>query len=225
MPTSKNPDWIDWFSSKARAILLEDLEPGGILDGQDHLKPAELFGYYKTMGEFKDVVIQQFTKRLVDHRKQASVSSGMADRDAEALKNDIKVYPRRPKNARGEPVFDMHAAKELLREDIKNDLHKTMKPSALQNLRPEAYGCFTKEIFKQRIYQEVRRKKFLHFLEIKRIEGRKAPPRSREQIEQFDVQFASRLFRKKNSNKDSKRKGDSVEHHMGTSRKKSRKGS
>ncbi len=67
-------------------------------------------------------------------------------------------------NNRGEPVFSQHSAHHLLREDVKNKKHEGMPPSSFQMTRPE-YMHFKPRIFKERIYQEVWREKFINHLE------------------------------------------------------------
>jgi hypothetical protein len=165
--SSRSEGWIDWRSSAARAILLRDLEPGGLLVGMDHETAENVFAYYKGKPGFEQVVLSQFKARLSDHRKQASRDRKYAERDSEACRVDRLVHPRNTKNPRGQLVFDIHPAKRLLRMDIANGMHKTMSPSELQATRP-AYGEFEPKIFTHRIYQEVRRTKFLHWLELQR---------------------------------------------------------
>ena len=86
-----------------------------------------------------------------------------------ALEHDRRLNPRRTKNARGEPVFDSTKAKAFLKEDVKDGKHKRMKPCQLQKTR-KVYQLFRLDIFRQRIYQEVRAQKFNFYLEIKRAE-------------------------------------------------------
>ena len=72
MPVAKDPTWIDWRSSAAREILLEDLELGGYLFEQDHVPVGELFKFYKTFPEFELVVFSQFEVRIENHWKSAT---------------------------------------------------------------------------------------------------------------------------------------------------------
>lgn len=168
MPRSSKPGWIPWRTSKARGIILRDLMPGGALDGMDNVKAEDVFNYYKRFPEFEHVVLSQFQERLHDHRKQSKEDRVLAARDEEATRKDRQRFPRANRNDHnGKLVFDVHSAKKLLREDIKNGLHKHIKPFEMQQTRPE-YKEFEYRIFKHRIYQEVRRQKFLHYLEVKR---------------------------------------------------------
>jgi hypothetical protein len=177
MPKSKTPGFINWRSSKPRAIILQDLEPGGVLVDMDHLKAELVWEYYKNLPDFHKVVFKQFKDRLAGHRKQASRDRIMARRDDEAVARDRKLIPREPHNERGELVFDMHPAKQLLRMDVSNGKHKILGPHEFRQSRP-AYQLFKYKIFKCRIYQEVRRQKFLHWLELKRQKKLDVPPTS-----------------------------------------------
>jgi hypothetical protein len=189
---SKTKGWIIWRKSDARAMILEDLEPGGVLIGMDHLSAEDVWEYYRKEPQFKLVVFSQFEARLKDHRKQAGDARKMAKRDALAVVHDRSLYQRHPHNKRGELVFDMHPAKHLLRTDVKDKVHETMGPSALQKTRPE-YMLFKQEIFQHRIYQEIRHQKFLHYLALKRAKQRRAPPRNRTQFlaSAFAAHYAS----------------------------------
>jgi hypothetical protein len=173
-PRTRRAGWIDWRNARARAIILQDLEPGGVLVDMDHLDAELIFDYYKEMPEFEKVAFDQFEARLAAHRVQSGKARLMARRDAEAVARDNTIHPRQLHNSRGEPVFDMHPAKRLLRMDVNSGLHDIFGPAALRQKRP-AYRIFKLEIFKNRIYQEVCRQKFLHFLALKRAKTTPAP--------------------------------------------------
>jgi hypothetical protein len=66
----------------------------------------------------------------------------------------------------------MTEAKELLQEDVKNKVHETMAPADLQASRTP-YHPFKPDIFRKRIYQEVRRQKFLFYLQLKQTAKRR----------------------------------------------------
>ena len=61
-------------------------------------------------------------------------------------------------------MFSRHPAHHLLREDVKNKKHEGMTPLSFQGTRPE-YMHFNPRVFKERIYQEARRVKFINHLE------------------------------------------------------------
>jgi hypothetical protein len=179
MPPSKKQGWVNWRNHVAREILVEDLEPGGNLHGHDNLSAEEVWDYYQTLPEFKNIVFEQFSARLGDHRAQSYDAGAMAGRDEEALKKDRKIHPRQTHDQHGQPIFDGHVAQELLRRDVKYGLHKIMTPMELRRARPKQYMVFKLDNFRRHIYQEIRRQKFLAYLEIKRSKNKKAgAPRS-----------------------------------------------
>jgi hypothetical protein len=176
------PTPINWRKTKARGIILRDLEPGGHLVEMDHVSAEDLFDWYKKMPEFERVVFGQFKDRLADHRKTSGRDREMARRDEEACCKDRELSPRKDRNTRGQLCFDLHPAKHLLRMDVANGVHHLMYPSKLQQTRP-AYMEFQSKIFKHRIYQEERRKRFLNFLAEKREKERPTPSLSRSKLD------------------------------------------
>jgi hypothetical protein len=86
------------------------------------------------------------------------------------------VNPSKLVNERGGVVFSQHwrATMKKLRKDVKKGRHLRMTPSQLQ-ARRKVYHPYKKRIFKERMYQEVRRQKFFAYLEWKR---RKNLPKS-----------------------------------------------
>ena len=92
--------------------------------------------------------------------------------------------PRKMHNNRGEPVFDMTEGKELLRQDIKDGLHLKMTPTEFQTPRPQYLaGKLPAELFKFKIYQEERRQKYFHSLELKSVEWKKKRDDRRKQVQ------------------------------------------
>lgn len=174
MPRPKNPEWIIWQSSSARAIIIEDLEPGGILYQRDYIPATDIWDFYKALPQFKKVVYSQFETRLKDHRRQASGRVHQWTQEAQYLARDRQLHPRQSHNHRG-GVFDLSPAKALLREDIENNEHTRMTPSKLQTSR-EAYKPFKAEKFKDRIHQEVRRSKYIYYLNLKRAKEQDRDP-------------------------------------------------
>jgi hypothetical protein len=84
--------------------------------------------------------------------------------------HDRRLFPRQLANRRGELVFDLHPAKLLLRAEILAGKHLTMTSRELQ-LTKVSYQIFEADIFRQRIYQAVRRSKFVNYLKERRAKG------------------------------------------------------
>ena len=63
--------WIDWRKSKAREIIIDDLETGLLPVDAGELSAREAWEIcYVHKAEFVDVAFSQFEKRLKDHRDQ-----------------------------------------------------------------------------------------------------------------------------------------------------------
>jgi hypothetical protein len=154
---------------------MQDLEFGGILYQRENVSAEEAWDFYKTLPQFEKVVWSQFEVRLKAHRQQADTRLLRSLQERAYLAADRQLHPRQSHNHRGEPVFDLTPAKELLREDVKNKLHTTMEPSALQATREE-YKPFKPKKFSERIDQEVRRSKYIYYLELKRAKLQARPP-------------------------------------------------
>jgi hypothetical protein len=170
MPRSKKEGWISWRGSEARTVLMGDLIDGILPVEASRITAEEAWEVYKTMDEFAKVVFDQFNERLKDHRKQVGENKIRAAKELDALMHDRRAFPRQTFNHRGQLVFDLHPAKLLLRADVKAGKHLTMTPEELQ-LTNGSYKMFEPDIFRQRIYQEVRRSKFVNHLKERRANG------------------------------------------------------
>lgn len=165
--------WVDWKKHPARETLMEDLEPGGWLY-ETEFEASFVFDIYKyTVAEFfEEIPFEQFEVRYNDATKMAAKRRARSAQEAEWLEKDRRLHPRQSHNHRGEPVFDMDiAAKAQLRDDVQNNLHLRMTPMELWEHR-EVYAKYKLDIFRPRIYQEVRRVKMVNWLEKKRTEKR-----------------------------------------------------
>jgi hypothetical protein len=120
----RRKNWIDWKKSDARAIILEDLELGILPIDAAELSAEEAWEEaYQNMAEFVNVVFSQFEARLRDHRRRAKEQVHRSARESEALAHDRGLFPRQMANIRGEPVFDLAPAKQLLRLDVAAGTH------------------------------------------------------------------------------------------------------
>jgi hypothetical protein len=139
MPASKKPGWINWRSSAAQIIMLEDILLGG----------PDLLTWYKGKHpqQLNCVVLDQFEASLKRYRKNALKDYVVAQKEEEHFEHDRKIYPRQAYNTRGEPVFNMFPAKNLLREDINDELHITTYKTTrkLQESTPLEYGLFDRK--------------------------------------------------------------------------------
>jgi hypothetical protein len=162
---SKN---INWRTSQARVIIIFDLENNILPLDETEFSALDAWNTcYKNIWEFREVPFRQFKERLRDHRQQVAARYANSLDEGFQLAHDRLLFPRKTHNHRGEPVFDLSPAKPLLQEDVKNSKHTTMSSRELWETRPE-YRCFKPCKFKDRIHQEVRRQKFMHYLQLQR---------------------------------------------------------
>lgn len=165
---ASNQKFVDWRKHPAKDIILCDLETGVLEIDEDQVPAKEAWdAVYKHLEEFSNVPFEQFELRLHDHRQQVLRRMGRCEAEEEALVRDRLLHPRESHNRRGEPVFDLSNAKQLLRDDVSNNRNKQMSRAQLQSSRDE-YKQFKPKKFKERIYQEVKRQKFINYLEMKR---------------------------------------------------------
>ncbi len=157
-----------WVDHAAREILMEDLEPGGWLYDLDEEARVVFDTYKARLEEFQDIPFGQFKVRYKEATKKAVKRQARSAEEEAWLDRDRLLHPRKSHNHRGEPVFDMDIpAKEQLREDVKNKLHKRMTPSELWEYR-DVYAKYKLDKFRPRIYQEIRRGKMLKWLDKQR---------------------------------------------------------
>ena len=168
---NRKPKYIKWVGSEAKKIIIADLEEG-ILDVDAPSAKNAWDECYSKLAEFANVPFEQFQKRLADHRDQHQRRLSKATMEEILYERDKLMHIRQDRNNRGELVFDLHPAILLLREDVKSGENKRMTPSDFQATRPE-YMLFKPAKFKERIYQEVKRKKYLYYLELKRVQEKK----------------------------------------------------
>ena len=174
MPRAANPDWIDWRTSDAREIVLDDLMEGRLPLDNDIVSEQEAWDeMYVSLPEFEDVVFSQFKQRLKDHRKQVT-------RIKEAENFFLNAF-RRDKHLReegfipggglydrhGNRIFDRSSAKPLLKEDVSDELHKTMTSEQLHASRDE-YLEWDLGVFRRKLRQEISTQKWFFYLEWKR---------------------------------------------------------
>jgi hypothetical protein len=167
---STTPLNIDWIHSEAKKVILADLMDGHLSLDENVVSAETAFQVYKAhrLEAFADVGFDQFKLRLKDHRDQVSKLHAASLWEEAAFQHDrVLVEPRGTHNHRGEPIFDKSPAQELLRQDVKELQHSEMSPMDLWHSRPE-YMVFRLDIFRHRIYQEVRLQKYWNHLEDKR---------------------------------------------------------
>ena len=166
------PPAISWRKSKAKKILMEDLEENFLSLSENQFSTEDAWDAYRTLPEFKKVPFSQFKRQLKAHRSQVSIRKERLGEEEAALIQFRSKNPRKMHNNQYAPVFDMMPGKKLLRKDIVYGLHLTMSLTEFRQSRPE-YTCLTPQKFKERVYQAIRRRKYIHYLELKSVEWNK----------------------------------------------------
>lgn len=166
----KNPKFINWRGSEVRKLILSDLEDGRLPIKESEMSAEDAWEIYKAanLPEFEGVCFDQFRDRLKDHRDQVRKKNEQSVWEVSALMHDLTLHPRNETHdRRGKPIFDRSPAKDLLRQDIKEGVYPSLTPMELWSSRPE-YREFELSVFRGRIYQEIRRTKFLNWCQLKR---------------------------------------------------------
>ena len=148
-----------WTESKARdttyALIVDKTIPP-----REEIKPKEVYEkYLKHLPEF--VYFQDYTKldfagKLGYLRDKAAEREDRSKEDAEAFNHDRLIFPPRTEDTKGRPIWAGSAAQRLLREDIKNGVHKKKFPRHLYETREEYNENYDLDFFRDKIYQEVK---------------------------------------------------------------------
>ena len=149
----------NWQKSDAKKLLLQDLRSGEIPLDSESMTPRDAFFQRPEFAEFGGY--ENFPSRLRSARQHIACKNDRAASDCAALAHDRKIYPKPDNNHRGEPRWEGSEAERLLRNDMDEDKHKQMKPELLYNAREEYYKNYPLKVFREHIYQEEKRRKFL----------------------------------------------------------------
>jgi hypothetical protein len=146
-----------WAESRAKKLLERIIEEGrDINENKTKKKPSEVFVMHTAFNRYKKnnfaTNLRALRKKIKKEKKDAKISDV-------ATKQFLEMFPPGAHDSRGRLRWENSEAKRLLRIDIKNGLHETMKPSDLRALRSHEYKKFDSEFFRKKIYQESKRVK------------------------------------------------------------------
>ena len=142
---------VPWQKSGAKKLLTTDILDGKVTAG---MKPKDVYSMHE---EYKPYKYENFRNNLLALHKSLQKLQGFADADSVALAHDLQVRPRAANNPRGYPRWERSEAERLLKIDIDESKHLTMKPKELHQKRKE-YQEFPLEVFRDHIYEEVRKR-------------------------------------------------------------------
>ena len=163
----------DWQNCIAKTVIYEDLISGMIpLEAAD-MSAAEVFEFYWDEPAFKGMMFEPyFEGRLKRLRDKVKMKNDHSERDARALAQDRAIYPRRTHSI-DQPHWAVSKAKELLEEDIQNNVHTTFKNKNGKVSREKfwksraAYQEFELEEFRGHVYQQIKTEKFQNYVKSK----------------------------------------------------------
>lgn len=144
-----------WKNSKARALLVKLL-----MDKDSNVHNMTWQQIHSSHEWFSEFDAKSFKKYVKDLRKANPKKMAIINEDNRIIGAELMRFPRPDKTLRGEPFWDTHPSKLLLRADLKAGKHLEMKPRKLRQSRPE-YQAFSLKTFRRHIYQEKRHQKEL----------------------------------------------------------------
>jgi hypothetical protein len=103
---------------------------------------------------------KNFPSRLRAIQQKHVEKCRRAEASSAALAHDRLLFPAPAHNHRGEPRWQGSEAERLLKLDVAEKKHQTMKPRQLYEARVE-YHSYPLEVFRKHIHQEVRLGKLL----------------------------------------------------------------
>ena len=152
----------DWRVSKGKELLYKDLQEGRIPAVGSRGDAVAIYQSRPEFGGDDADERRKFTDRLRRARIGYLKNVSLAKSDSEALIHDRLIHPERQTNDRNERRWDGSEAQSLLRQDVRESIHKNMKPNELHRSREE-YGQFPLPQFRQHIYQEEQTQKFIQY--------------------------------------------------------------
>jgi hypothetical protein len=176
MNNSNGKSPFDANRKLAETLILEDLQSGFIPLQSNLLGPKDAF---RTRAEYYERVdYLWFRQRLNTLRKKIIKQNNTIAFEVAALQKDLsrrqqsknEANANNTVNKQGNKTrWDGSKASQLLSLDIDDKKHETMQPHQLYNSRPEYYEHFSLTVFRKHIYQEINSRKYIAYLENKKI--------------------------------------------------------
>ena len=146
MASQKQPKPPKWQYSAAKKLLSND-----ILDGKTTSNTPKQV--YEMHAVYKQYVYNNFRANLRCLKANLQELQDRADEDHAAFLHDEALNLRA--NNKPYPRWGGSVAEELLKNDIDNCRHETMKPHQLQATRPH-YSRYPPKVFSGHLQQELR---------------------------------------------------------------------
>lgn len=149
--TSIKSKQTPWIKSKAKILLKNDIVEGKVNIFMD----AKVV--FTMHPEYADYNFLNFKTNLRNLHKSIQQNQERASLDYVALCHDLELEARQAASKEAPHYWSGSEASKLLKKDIDDGVHLTLKPSELWLTKP-AYQTFPLQKFRDHIYQETRRR-------------------------------------------------------------------
>jgi hypothetical protein len=160
---------VKWEKSRAKKLLYNDIIKGIVpLDPKDDDDGVlNLKGIYSMRPEYSEYSYEKFSGRIASLRKTVRDFTKRADQDKKRFDVFKSLNPVSRISHKGYVQWQGSEAQELLRQDIQEKKHETMSKIDLWGSRAEYFTEFSLDVFRDKLYQEIRTAKYLHTLEVR----------------------------------------------------------
>ena len=153
---------VKWKKSKAKQILFTDILEGRVPLDDDPTMNAETILFMHS--EYADYDPDKFADRLHSLRLSIKSSNTRAMEDSNAFEIYKAIHADKVSvmSHHGYIEYQGSESQRLLQKDIADGLHISMGKKDLYGLRPEYFNEFPLNVFRDKIYQEIRTGKYVH---------------------------------------------------------------
>jgi hypothetical protein len=154
-----------WKKSKAKEMLYTDIVEGRVPLEDDSNMPAAVI--YSMHSEYADYDPDKFAARLESLRQSVKGSTTRANEDLIAFETYKSLHKVSLFSHLGYIEYQGSEAQRLLRKDIQEGRHISLGKKELYELRPEYFTEFPLNVFRDKLYQEIRTAKYVHTTRVK----------------------------------------------------------
>ena len=157
-----------WGNSMARKMLYDDIANEIVRFDEENMPLMTLEDIYSMNPEYSKYSFERFEERLLSLHEIFLESKSRAREDYAALELHLAQHPISFLTFQGMIQWQGSDAQKLAEEDVDNDLQIKLGYRGLYNKRPEYYDEFLFDVFKDKVRQVVRTKKYVEYITIKR---------------------------------------------------------
>ena len=145
MTSNEKP--VPWGKSEAKETVRK------LLLSDDHWMNVDERELYRMSESFQDYLEHRFVTNVKNLKRSIKAEKDRNAFEEAALLQDRQKIPKKETTYWNYLRYDTSEAKQLLRKDVRNKKHTTMKPAILHQTN-EAYKQFPLRVFRKHIYQE-----------------------------------------------------------------------